>query len=98
MTRYVCIGVVLLVGAALAALVWNFYSRKAKQIDEANQSTSPQSSQRPESIYLDLRSRALETSIAQIQEGTPTDTSEVYGLVMDWDIGSGQITLVSFKT
>jgi len=48
----------------------------------------------PSQMYLDLRAMAFEASPQDI--GLTTD--EPYGLIVDWNVGAGVVTIVSFAT
>ena len=46
--------------------------------------------------YNDLRNMALSATEKQIGVELPKDETKIYGLVMDWDLGEGTATLVTF--
>ncbi|MBP5984332.1 MAG: hypothetical protein KA734_11435 [Fluviicola sp.] len=48
--------------------------------------------------YNDLRNMALGATAEQLQLKLSDDKTEIYGVVMDWDVGEGTATLVSFTT
>jgi hypothetical protein len=48
--------------------------------------------------YNDLRNMALGATADQLQLKLSDDKTEIYGVVMDWDVGEGTATLVSFVT
>lgn len=48
--------------------------------------------------YYDLRNMALDATAEQLQLKLSDDKTEIYGVVMDWDVGEGTATLVSFTT
>lgn len=48
--------------------------------------------------FQDLRSMALSITAEQLGIILPLDKTVVYGVVMDWEIGDGIVTLVSYKT
>jgi hypothetical protein len=48
--------------------------------------------------YEGLRGMALDVTPDHLQLTLPNDQTKVYGVVMDWDIGSGIATLISFET
>lgn len=48
--------------------------------------------------YDDLRNMALGAKAEQLQLKLSDDKTEIYGVVMDWDVGEGTATLVSFMT
>ncbi len=49
-----------------------------------------------DSIYFDMRNMALGVTADQINIQLPGDQKKIYGIVMDWDLGEGIATLVSF--
>lgn len=48
--------------------------------------------------YNDLRNMALGANPNDLQLNLSDDKTELYGVVMDWDLGEGTATLVSFTT
>ena len=48
--------------------------------------------------YEGLRDMTLNVTPDQLRLTLPNDQTEVYGVVMDWDVGSGIATLTSFAT
>ena len=48
--------------------------------------------------YNNLRNMALSATAEQLQLKISNDKTEIYGVVMDWDVGEGTATLVSFIT
>ena len=48
--------------------------------------------------YLGLRSMALNLTAEKLQITLPIDQIKVYGVVMDWDLGEGIATFISFST
>jgi len=51
-----------------------------------------------DNAYQGLRNMALGVTPEQLQITLPPDQTKVYGVVMDWDLGDGIATLVSFST
>ena len=52
----------------------------------------------PEKVYLDLRASALNTKASELGLEANENTNQPYGIVMDWNIGNGTATLISFAT
>lgn len=48
--------------------------------------------------YQDLRSMALNVTTEQLQLSIPGEQTKVFGVVMDWDLGEGIATFISFET
>lgn len=48
--------------------------------------------------FQDLRNMALGVTPKQLQIALPADQTKVYGVVMDWDLGDGIATFISFST
>lgn len=46
--------------------------------------------------YLDLRNLALGATMEQIGVRLSTSQTKIYGIIMDWDLGEGTATLISF--
>ena len=52
----------------------------------------------PDNRFQDLRNMALGVTPEQLQITLPTDQTKIYGVVMDWDLGDGIATFISFST
>ncbi len=52
----------------------------------------------PDNRFQDLRNMALEVTPEQLQIKLPADQLKIYGVVMDWDLGDGTATFISFST
>ncbi|MFZ1528251.1 MAG: hypothetical protein WAT19_05860, partial [Ferruginibacter sp.] len=52
----------------------------------------------PDNRFLDLRNMALNVTPEQLQLSLPTDQTKVFGVVMDWDLGDGTMTLITYQT
>jgi len=48
--------------------------------------------------FLDLRNMALSVTPEQLQLSLPADQTKVFGVVMDWDLGDGTMTLITYQT
>jgi hypothetical protein len=54
--------------------------------------------EQPAEIYLDLRDRALSVTPEQLDLTFPDDETVVYGIVMDWHLGQGIVTLLGMQS
>lgn len=52
----------------------------------------------PDNRFLDLRNMALDVTPEQLQLSLPADQTKVFGVVMDWDLGDGTMTLITYQT
>lgn len=52
----------------------------------------------PDNRFLDLRNMALNVTPEQLQLSLPADQTKVFGVVMDWDLGDGTMTLITYQT
>ena len=52
----------------------------------------------PDNRFQDLRNMALSVTPEQLQITLPTNQTKIYGVVMDWDLGEGIATFISFST
>ncbi|MES1220792.1 MAG: hypothetical protein ABUT20_35150 [Bacteroidota bacterium] len=52
----------------------------------------------PNNRFLDLRNMALNVTSEQLQLSLPPDQTKVFGVVMDWDLGDGTMTLITYQT
>ena len=77
----------------------NTYSELKEAIDQLVNESSEDSVKvhvTKDNIYEDLRKQAFD--ITQQQLGLTIHDTEIYGVIMDWDIGNGIVTLVTYKT
>jgi hypothetical protein len=58
---------------------------------------TPTQSHDNKNVFSDLRSRAFETTPDKLELRPATDM-EVYGVIMDWEVSNGTMTLVCFQT
>ncbi len=86
-TIYIILGVLIFVG-----LIY-FLTTKSKNSDNQQVKVDPNNNP-----YNDLRSIALGTTMDDLQLTLSDEKTEIYGVVMDWDLGDGTATLVSFIT
>jgi hypothetical protein len=97
-TTYYLIGF-LLIGES----VFYFSSCKSKQIKNNRISSQTRESDSPiirkpiDSIYTDLRHLAFYAPGKQVRISSSADSNKVYGIIMDWDLGEGIATLISFE-
>lgn len=92
---YVIVGILILVGFVL-------YLNSCKNKSKEQTTSQTQDTQQPKKVdpknnpYNDLRNMALGATAEQIGVQLPSDKTKIYGIVMDWDLGDGTATLVSF--
>jgi hypothetical protein len=65
---------------------------------QTNQSDTPQKVDPANNPYNGLRQLALNAETSEIKEFKARNPDKVYGIVMDWDVGSGIATLVAFES
>lgn len=83
---------IILVLLVFAGLIY-FLTNRNKISDKQQIKVDPKNNP-----YNDLRNMALGTTSGQIGLQLSNDKKEIYGVVMDWDVGEGTATLVSFLT
>ena len=96
---YALIGLVL-----IARLVFYISSCKNKSSADKNKLTEQQTKDTSQlrkvdpnnNPYQDLRNLALGATMEQIGVQFPSDQTKIYGVIMDWDVGEGTATLVTF--
>jgi hypothetical protein len=88
------LGLALVVGIIL--YVWN--SNKQKPQPDGAPADSLQGDSVGGNAYADLRTAALHATPQQLKLSLPAAGTVVFGIVMDWDLGSGIATVVSFQT
>lgn len=91
MQPYIVLSIVIVVA------LWMYLSKKKSSSEESVPDTPPrQPRQQKGNQFEGLRNRALSVTAEQLQLGPQTG---LFGMVMDWDIGEGDIaTLVTFTT
>lgn len=52
----------------------------------------------PDNRFMDLRNMALNVTPEQLQLSLPADQTKVFGVVMDWDLGDGTMSLITYQT
>lgn len=52
----------------------------------------------PDNRFHDLRNMALNVTPEQLQLSLPADQIKIFGVIMDWDLGDGIMTLASYET
>jgi hypothetical protein len=61
-----------------------------------NSSDSVKTHNLKDNAFEGLRKQAFDVTPAQL--GLSNDDSEIYGVIMDWDLGNGTISLITYKT
>ncbi|MGD9588638.1 MAG: hypothetical protein AB7Q37_03840 [Pyrinomonadaceae bacterium] len=95
--------IVLLLGflavVATILIAWRLLrpNEPAPQFDNANSNESPEEV-RSENPYLELRSMALNMPADQFGVESNSKTAIPYGLVVDWNVGRGNVTFVAFSS
>lgn len=83
-------GIIALVIVVVAA--YFFISRKSSANE---QETSVRDHKLEQNPFNDLRNQAFGVTKEQLELA---DDNEIYGLIMDWDLGDGIMTLITFRT
>ena len=91
LTRNEIIEVTIIAVVQVGVLVW-YYKRNRKQADEDNAKRASLAREYP---YEGMRNIALNTVPGAIVANVPDNEVYVYCVVMDWDMGSDTITLVT---
>jgi hypothetical protein len=91
-----CVGLVVLLGIILGIFVWKFFSREAVGISKSEVPSLLSSPSARSNPYLNLRMQALEMPADLFDVVPDARRPVVYGVVMDWELGNGSVTLVSF--
>ncbi len=83
-------GIIALIVVGIVA--YFFSSRRTN----ANEQQTPDREHKPaQNPYNDLRNQAFSVTKEQLQL---VDDNELFGLIMDWDLGDGTMTLITFRT
>ena len=89
----------LLIGLLILIASIGLYSCKGKiqGNDKANQDNNVKETKVKENPYPGLRNQAINVTPDQLKLQLDND-NDIYGLVMDWNMGNAIVTVVSFKT
>jgi hypothetical protein len=82
---------IIIVGIFLVFVFVRTIIRKNEKIEKVNFSDSSNK----DNPYEGLRKMAFNMNIREL--GLSLNDSEIFGVIMDWDIGSGILTLVEYK-
>src|SRR5665647_220384 len=95
---YILIGLVTIGGVFIYLTSCNSKQNSATTDNNKIQTNDTSKNQKPiDNPYSDLRQLAFNATAEQTQLTTSTDPNKVYGIIMDWDLGEGIATLVSFE-
>ena len=86
---------IILVVLLYTVMACNSQTNTSEKLQEL--AAQPDTLQAQRNPYQNLRDLALHTKTDDIGITVP-DGSSVYGIVMDWDLGEGIVTLIAFKT
>jgi len=89
-------GVLLITGFLFFSGCGNNKNRGDNQEKQSVDSAQTNSSEVDAKFYSELRNKALGTTSEQFEMMSLSEPSKIYGVIMDWDIGDGTATLVSF--
>ena len=70
--------------------------KKSQENDLAVDTIGGRKDDRNSNPYKDLRNLAFNVTAEQIGVQSPADQTKIYGVIMDWDLGEGTATLVTF--
>ena len=96
---YIIIGFIVLGGLAIYLTSCN--NKKESKQDESYVSKTGDTVKvhnLEDNHYQELRNMALAVTPEQLQITLPSDQTKIYGVVMDWDLGDGIATFISFST
>jgi hypothetical protein len=96
---YFVIGLILIIGIVFY-LTSCKNKQKSKQADNyvSKSGDTVKVNTLPDNSFLDLRNMALNVTPEQLLLSLPTDQAKVFGVVMDWDLGDGTMTLITYQT
>lgn len=87
----------------IAGIIIYFISRKNKSNsnranDISKSGDSPKVHILPDNRYMGLRNMALNVTPEQLKLSLPADQTILFGVVMDWEIGDGTMSLITYQT
>lgn len=95
---YIILGIILAAGLVFYLTSCSNHSDAKQTSLQIQDSTKEQKADPNNNPYFDLRNMALSTTYEQLAIELPKDKTKIYGVVMEWDLGEGTATLVSFST
>lgn len=81
----------IILGILIVGGIGYYFATRNNSIDKQQAKVDPNNNP-----YNDLRNMALNATTDQLQLTLSNDKTEIYGVVMDWDVGEGTATLVCF--
>lgn len=93
---YAILGLLFFGGLAFYLISYKNKSLDDKKVGQRQDSTQRNPVQPKNNPYNDLRDMALSATAEKIGVQLPMDQTKIYGIIMDWDLGEGTVTLVSF--
>ena len=94
---YAVIGLLIIGGFVFYLTSCNNKSKADGQVEQQAQDTTQRKKVDPkDNPYNGLRDMAFGITAEQIGIQLPADQTKIYGVIMDWDLGEGTATLVSF--
>lgn len=96
---YLVVGLIIVAGLVVY-IIFSIRMTKTneKKAEDNSQLTGTSSTDTSGNAYEGLRSMALTASASKLGISVPSDHAVVYGIVMDWNMGQGIATLVSYQT
>ena len=95
---YLIIGALVFSGVIFYLTSCKSKENSAKPDNYASQADTTKVHHLPDNRFLDLRNMALGVTPEQLQIVLPESQNKIYGVVMDWDLGNGIATFISFST
>lgn len=94
---YIVFGLLIIGGLSLYLSSCNSKSNTDEHTGQSKEDMAKQKKVDPNNNpYTDMRKMALEVTTEQLGVQLPEDKTKIYGVVMDWDLGEGTATLISF--
>ena len=94
---YLIIGFLLITGLVIYLISYKSKSNNVTQTQQLTSDTIQRQKVDPKNNpYKDLRNLALSATMDQIGVSFHTNQTKIYGVIMDWDLGEGTATLISF--
>ena len=89
----------LLIGLLILVITIGLFAcnRNREEKNEVKQNENVRQSKLPDNPYSALRNQAINVTPEQLQLQLENE-KEIYGIVMDWNMGDAIVTVVSFKT
>lgn len=95
---YIIIGIVLLISVTFFFISCRKKAIESNELATAKDTIKPKINKTEQNIYQEMRNMAFKVKPEELGLTLSKDKTEVYGIVMDWEMGGGIATTVAYQT